>query len=321
MENNLTETAEAVPAILEKRKYVRTNQAQTLVPGMFSDRVPREWVEKIKKGKTNIIHYRPETWKNGRMEIIMQRPANSSELRALQAVVIMAATRIKENRPATIEFSENNKNTSKQQLKHKAEGEVSFLQDCTSVRFPVSSRELLAAVGLSDAGKNIKELDDSLKYLSSIAVFVYDDDSYYSTWLLAVDYQENRKQGQYIIALNPQMSLSVLGIASKQNRHSLIDIEEIKNIKHGPTRLIHARLCGWISPGTESVGVLFGTLMKYAFAVSDSELTEMPKKQRYILRQATLQAINNLKKLGWRFFEKNPGQYEITRPKLVKKSA
>lgn len=122
-------------------------------------------------------------------------------------------------------------------------------------------------------------------------------------------------RGGIELTWNPRETLAILGRA---NNYTMIDLEEVRNIRLGPTILIHARLCGFIDPGaTRMVGdtlieeYLYDNVLPTT-DTSPNAIAERNKRRIYIKR-----ALSELAGLGWKITRgtpKNPNCYVITRP-------
>jgi len=161
--------------------------------------------------------------------------------------------------------------------------------------------KLLAEVGMTDGGENIKSLRASLLRMSNVTVLVANGQRQESYNLMSHAFDES--DGRLWVALNPRMADSIIG-----NRpYARIDLAEVRALKTNPARLIHQRLCGWIDPG-KAGKVALDSLCGYAWP--DPAQPETIKKRRQTARKA----LAELAGVGWTISEYSFGKWKIGRP-------
>jgi hypothetical protein len=172
-------------------------------------------------------------------------------------------------------------------------------QDALVVRESMS--KLLAEVGLSDGGDNIRALKASLLRMSNVTVIVTQGSKQASFHLLSYAFDD--EDGRLFVALNPRITEAVLG----KRPHTRIELSEVRSLQSDPARLMHQRLCGWIDPGKSGRAEL-DTLCSYVWP--DAANDEAMKKRR----QAARKALRELADAGWKVSEYASGKWEIGRP-------
>lgn len=160
---------------------------------------------------------------------------------------------------------------------------------------------LLAEIGLTDGGDNIKAIKSSLVRMSNVTVILTQGTQMGSSKMLTFALDES--DGRFYVALNPRITEAVLGRRS----HTRIEMAEVRALESDPARLIHQRLCAWIDPG-KSGRVEMDTLCGYVWP--DEANAEAMKKRR----QAARKALAELVAVGWTVEEYAKGKYKIGRP-------
>ena len=173
-------------------------------------------------------------------------------------------------------------------------------QDALVVRESMS--RLLAEIGLTDGGDNIKAVRASLLRMSNVTVVVKRDIQQISFHLLSFAFDEHDER--LFVALNPRIAEAILG----DRPHTRIEMSEVRALRTDPARLMHQRLCGWIDPG-KSGRAEIDTLCSYVWPDKASDAT---KRQRQVTAR---KALAELATLNWSIEEYAIGKYEISRPK------
>ncbi len=162
---------------------------------------------------------------------------------------------------------------------------------------------LMREIGyLTDGAAARQDLKDSLRRMSNVTVFVSEGQREASFHLLSYVFDE--ADGSLFIALNPRVTEAILG----RRGFTRIDMHEVRALKSDPARLLHQRLCGWISPGKPRV-VELDTLCMYVWP-DKNDNTNTVKTRRQTVRKAMLE----LKGLGWDITECGKNKFEINRP-------
>lgn len=160
---------------------------------------------------------------------------------------------------------------------------------------------LLAEIGLTDTGDNIKNFKESLLRMSNVTVLVTMGPRQASFRLLS--YAIDNADGRLFVALNPRIAEAVLG----DRPHARIELAEVRQLETDPARLAHQRLCGWIDPG-KSGKVELDTLCGYVWP--DAANPEAMKKRRQSIRKALAELVA----VGWAVDEYAKAKFEIRRP-------
>lgn len=160
---------------------------------------------------------------------------------------------------------------------------------------------LLAEIGLTDTGDNIKNFKASLLRMSNVTVLVTMGLRQASFRLLS--YAIDNADGRLFVALNPRIAEAVLG----DRPHARIELAEVRQLETDPARLMHQRLCGWIDPGKSGKAEL-DTLCGYVWP--DAANSEAMKKRRQSIRKGLAELVA----VGWAVDEYAKAKFEIRRP-------
>jgi hypothetical protein len=165
---------------------------------------------------------------------------------------------------------------------------------------------LLAEIGLTDTGDNIKNFKASLLRMSNVTVLVTAGNRQASFRLLsyAIENEDVDGRGRLFVAINPRITETILG----DRPHTRIDLVEVRQLETDPARLMHQRLCGWIDPGKSGRAEL-DTLCGYVWP--DAANPEAMKKRRQTIRKALAELVA----VGWAVDEYAKTKFEIRRPK------
>lgn len=167
----------------------------------------------------------------------------------------------------------------------------------------VSITRLLAEVGLSDGGANIRAAKACLVRMSNVTLIVNSFGRQATFQMMSHVFDEH--DGALLVCLNPGITNAVLG----RKPYSHLEMPEVRRLTSSPARFVHQRLSGWIDPG-KSGRVGLDTLCSYIYG--DSTNTETMKKRR----QSARKALAELGALGWRLNEYTKGKWEICRPRI-----
>lgn len=169
-----------------------------------------------------------------------------------------------------------------------------------------SITRLLAEIGLSDGGDNIRAAKASLLRMSNVTLIISSSNRLATVHLMSHTFDE--RDGALFVCLNPGIADAVLG----RKPYSRIDLAEVRRLGSDPVRLIHQRLCGWIDPG-KSGRVELDTVCGYIWP--EQANYEAMKKRRTAARTA----LSNLAFAGWSVEEYAKGKWEICRPSAPSK--
>jgi hypothetical protein len=162
-------------------------------------------------------------------------------------------------------------------------------------------RKLLTEMNITTGGKNFQNIRTRLKRLASITIWVDNEKEEAAYYLL--NYKFDKESEMLHIELNNTITNTII----QNTNYTLIELDEIRQLKTAPARLVHQRLCGWINFGKNST-VGMDTLCDYIWTTP--ALTHNIKKHR---KQVIKKTIEELKSIGWKIWEAEPGQYNIFR--------
>ena len=271
-------------------------RGHVLTPGLFRCLGPRD----RKEQKLDVTWDYGDGWS---VQFVGPWPLGPEDLRVLQGLVAMAGPRGLLLRDST---------------EHEA-GRQMWLDldprwDAAKTDAMVvkgSLRELARAVGFSAGGGGaLRVIRDSIERLYAITVFVRHPQEGSGGFRLLSDYAQ--KGGGVWVALNPLLAVALTG-----GRHVRIEMEEVRQLKSNPGRLIHQRLCGWINPGGTGT-VNLDTLVRYAWP------DRAPSRRSVAYRRgAARRALRELEGLGWRVEEvggrKQNKTFQCSRPRPRKR--
>ena len=162
--------------------------------------------------------------------------------------------------------------------------------------------KLLAEIGLTNTGDNIKNLKASLLRMSNVTILATKGTRQASFHLLSYDFDSS--DGRLFVALNPRIAEAVLGRRS----YARIELAEVRRLQTDPARLIHQRLSAWIDP-SKSRQVELDTLCEYVW----HDPTDNPNTMK-TRRQSVRKGLAELAVVGWIVDEYARGKFEISRP-------
>lgn len=162
---------------------------------------------------------------------------------------------------------------------------------------------LLREIGLTDSGRNIKNLKESITRMSNVTIIATSLKGEASYNLLS--YTICNETNLTMIAINPRISAAVLG-----GSHSRIDMNEVRSNIGDVSRLVHQRLIAWVDKSKERK-VSLDTLCGYAW----SDLESISKSSYSMRRKRMRDALDELRKIGWRFEEYAKNKFEVKRPR------
>jgi hypothetical protein len=266
--------------------HARHDPAHCLAPGLFRSLKRGE----RKKQKLDITYSYGE---GEQARFVGFEPLGADDMRILQGLVALAG-------PEGLILTPEPQSDMARQLrlflepKFDAEG-----KDGLVVRERMT--KLLAEIGLTNTGDNIKGLKASLLRMANVTVLVTKGTRQASFHLLSYDFDE--ADGRLFVALNPRIADAVLGRRS----YARIELAEVRQLETDPARLMHQRLCGWIDPGKSGKAEL-DTLCAYVWP--DDANAEAMKKRRQAIRKA----LAELAGVGWTVDEYAKAKFDIRRP-------
>jgi hypothetical protein len=277
---------------MSKQNYALTfamhDPIHCLTPGLFRS---------LKRGERKLtkLEVSYEFGDGEKIEFSGPEPLGDDDLRVLQGLIAMAGPQGQPVMPSTVS-QEGLSSRQKLELRWGAVEEESLI-------VKGSYRSLAREIGYAEIEKS-KTIRDCIERLWKVSVIVQKDGKRKGFRLLA-DYASDEdipNDGQLFVALNPRLASAVLG-----DTFTRIDMNEVRQIKLGGTRLIHQRLCGWIDQG-KARKVNVDTLCGYVWPDPVDETAMRQRRSRLKPLLAELSAI------GWKVKELGKGKYEIKRP-------
>ncbi|WP_343606417.1 replication protein C, IncQ-type [Roseateles sp.] len=276
---------------MSKRRsaYARHDAAHCNAPGLFRPLMKGDYA----RLKLNV------TYVYGKTELRFRgpEPLGGSELRVLQAIVACAGpstSMLKVAAPAG-------------EVGQRLAKALDFRDAEVGAELRVVSTTLgalLAEAGYkSDGQAQRKAVMESLRRLAAVTIFCISGPRERSMRVLSYDVDAD--SGGLSIAINARLSAAVAG-----GGYTHINMDEVRALRTDPARVLHQRLCGYISPGKRhptAVGVdaLAGHVYGDPNGISDATVRQ---------RRTTVRcALKELVDLGW---EVRPvgGAYSIGRP-------
>ena len=268
-----------------KLAFLRHDPGTVLAPGLFRSLAPGE----RKSGNLDVKY----KFGDEQLHFVGRWPLGADDLRVLQGIVAhfgQAGDMLDDPAMRAEIFADTKKDN----------GEDILIAD-------LSYRQIAQEVGYAniDDSKSIKE---SIKRLFSTTVFVSRGGEEVGYHLIET-YKSCAAAGRVTIALNPRITVAVLG---EGTRYARIDMIEVREIKLDVTRLVHQRLSGWLNQGGEAKLDL-ETLKKYIWSNPPPD----PKKAQNAEKKRNSQvrrALAELQNLGWGVDEYQPRKFTIKRP-------
>ncbi len=267
--------------------HARHDPATCLAPGLFRS---------LKRGDRKKLKL-DITYQHGddSLRFIGFEPLGADDMRLLQGLVALAG-------PNGIVLSAEPKTAVGLQLRLLLDPQFDAAEkDVRVVKSTISN--LLSETGIGNCGDNIKGIIASLTRMSNVSVVVLKGSRQAVFHLLS--YVLDSEDGKLLVALNPRVTQAVLGDRS----FTCISMGEVRSISSDPARLIHQRLCGWISPGKSGKAEI-DTLCCYVWP--DTANDEAMKKRRQTARKAIVELVT----IGWTASEYAKGKWEIGRPDI-----
>jgi hypothetical protein len=168
-----------------------------------------------------------------------------------------------------------------------------------------SYRQLATEIGYrTDGGSQFKTIRKSIERLWAVSVIIEKNGNRQGFRILA-DYKSNESAGKLFIALNPHITKAIIG----EHSHVRISMNEVRNLKSNPARLVHQRLCAWINYDKSS-RITLDTICSYIWPEKSTNKNTL-KKRRYTGRKALVELKSQL---NWTVEEYAKGKFKIGRP-------
>ena len=166
--------------------------------------------------------------------------------------------------------------------------------------------KLMKEIGYkSDDKKQYKAIENSLKRMSNVTLFVQTGDILWSSHLLS--FSLDTKTKELDVALNPLVTRAILG----EIRYTWIDMKEVRSLKTDAARLIHERLCAWVDQGKTSLPISIDTITGYVWPDKATEKTSQKRRER------ARKALKEIEDTGWKMDEIRKGVFKFTRPTVL----
>ena len=277
--------------------HTRHDPAHCLAPGLFRSLKKGE----RKTGKLDVTFvYGDESIKFWGPE-----PLGADDLRVLQGLVAMAATSAENGRG--IMLHPEPRTEEGKQVRIRLDLKWDAIEKDGMVA-KGSYRQLARELGYEDAdgGKRFRLIRGSIERLWAVSVIV-DKGGKRQGFRILSDYESDAKDGKLFIALNPRLASAIVG----DQRHTRIEMSEVRALNSDPARLIHQRLCGWIDQG-KSGKIKIDNLAAYVWP----DVIEIPAATLRQRRATVKKALLELVALGWKAQEGAGGVWSIERPAI-----
>lgn len=277
--------------------HVRHDPGHVLAPGLFRSLGPGD----RKRMKLDVIYEHGDD----KIEFRNFEPLGADDMRVLQGLVAMSGPEglLMQDHD---ELEEGPRQLMLSLFKPPAEIRAAKNKPDTLV-LRGSFRRVAREIGMSTGGPSLRNIRKCIERLYSVTVIVETNGERYGTRLLA-NYSSDDRTGELYVALNPRISQAVIG----SRQHTRIDLDEVRQLRSDPARLIHQRLSGWIDAGkTGQVGL--DTLAQYVWP----EAAKTPSTERY-RRAKVREALDDLKAAGWHISEGKSGICKVRRPRLIR---
>jgi hypothetical protein len=267
--------------------HVRHDPMHCLCPGLF-----RSLLRGDRKNQKLDITYQHGDEK---IRFIGFEPLDAGDLRLLQGLVAMSGAE-------GLNLSSEPKSVIGKILRMSLNATLEAKKE-NAMMVKTSVRNLLAEIGLSGSGDNIKTAKASLTRMSNVSVVLTQGTRTASPGYQLLAFTLDESDGELCVALNPRLTAAIVG----DDRHVRIDMNEVRALNSDPARLIHQRLCAWINTGSAGRAEI-ETLCGYAWP--DEANLEAMKKRKQSIRKALAELVS----LGWIVTEYAKGKFEIFRP-------
>ncbi|EQD25836.1 Replication C [mine drainage metagenome] len=272
-------------AVTSTITHARHDPALCSAPGLFRSLKRGE----RKKQKLDITYRHGDT----KLRFWGPEPLGADDLRVLQVLVAFAGPggRVLEARPAT-----EAGRMLRGELNAAGAGEGG--EDAITVR--TTLYRLAVEVGKSDSGTALGALRRCLDRLAALTVIA--DAGVQSVSMRLCARAIDSETGELIVALHPRIASAVLG-----QRHTRINIAEVRGLRSDSAVLMHQRLCAWVDPGAQR-HVRVETLAAYAWP--EPAASASAERMR---RMGVRKALAELGAIGWGVERAGEG-FAIRRP-------
>ncbi len=267
--------------------HARHDPAHCLAPGLFRSLKRGD----RKKLKLDISYqHGPKTT----LRFVGFEPLDAQDMRLLQGIIALSG-------PNGVILTDEPQTDRGQQLRLLLNPKLDAARaDALVVKGTLG--QLMREIGYTtDGAEARRDLKASLLRMSNVTLHIKDGAREASFHLLSYAFDED--DGTLFVALNPRVAEAVMG-----NRgFTRIELSEVRALQSDPARLVHQRLCGWITPG-KAGRVELDTICGYVWP--DAANAEAMKKRRQTARKA----LAELASLAWSIEEYAAGKFEIRRP-------
>lgn len=250
-----------------KTTHVRHDAAHCLAPGLFRS---------LKRGerKKQNLHVIYQFGTKELIEFIGPWALGAEDLVVLQGLVAMSAPQ---------KLLLNHKHTGKAvaTLREGLELKWDAMYDVSAV-ISSSLRKLAREIGYDpDSGGDLKTIVKCIERLWAVSIIVQTGNIRKGYRLLS-SYTSQSKTGKLLVALNPRVTEAIFG----ERPYTRINMEEVRQIKSDPARILHQRLSAIIAPG-QSKKIFPETLIPYIWP--DSVTGSTLRTRRQVLKKALVE--------------------------------
>lgn len=167
--------------------------------------------------------------------------------------------------------------------------------------------EISKVMGITDAGKNYKQIKESLIRLSGVSFVIYKGDDVTTLfWQANLFSHIAGIEKRLVVAINPMLGQALAG-----GQSTFVNMREQRELKSEVSKRLHVWLSSWIRHGQENK-IQLDLLVPHIWG-DECERDKLRKRREY-LRNA-LNEINSL--VGWECIEDKISSFvTIKRPKL-----
>lgn len=279
--------------------HARHDPAICLFPGLFRT---------LKRGdySKEKLHLTYQFGPKEKIEFLNYEPLGPEDLRVFQGLIAMSGKTRFVIRPNT--------NGPRARALREALELKGVASDAVVSFVKCSFYELAKEIGYTtNSGSVLKNLKSSVKRLWAASMIVTNDFNWKGFRLLSA-IKVDDKTNQLWVALNPHVTEAIFGIKP----HTRINMDEVRKLKSGPTRILHQRLCAIISPG-QIKKILPDTLVGYVW--SDPIDGSAKRRRMMTLRKALAEiAATGAWEIKDGFEIKRKGEFKKKLKPKVKKS-
>ena len=303
--------SDKIEVALTKHEKYQTTHAK-VEPGFVSG-IWRSYPKGKEPPSFEIIHETPKANFH-----FFGKPLGDQELKLFQALTALAAVGgRKDSKPGPIYL----KPTTNSDLGNKHRERIELKYDAIDMNMLVVKTtfyELAKEAGYSQnfcgSSNSIKQIKESLERLWRMSVIVKSNDKeekniagFHLISMYEVDDNKN-----LTVAINPYLAAAILG----ERTWVRYEMDEVRELKSAPARLIHAHLCQWVDPGGNPQVVTWERLINYAWPYQKTDNPATLRRRKYLVKKA-IEEIGNLKdKSRWTFLKDTKGRFVIVRKKI-----